>query len=563
MCPASLFAESFGTGDAPRVFIDSLFIFRNLLVILNNSLSRSISRNVQCGMCAGIAKHLPNTNNPRGIVTMLHLMTLLLLVSVLSGCGGGSSSGGGDTAVAAVTPNYRPVVYIADADTDGINELYLADAATPGAAVKLNAALVAGGNVTDYLVNPEGTRVLYRADQDTDDVFELYLVDLAVPGVATKINGLLVGGGDVTNEFLFSPDGTQVVYRADEHVNELFELFVVNLAAPGFVANLSGPLAGGRDVLPGFAFTPDGTRVIYYADELTDNVNELFMVDITLPGVSTVLSAPLVGGGDVNQGFIVTPDSTQVIYRADQTVDNLVELYLVDLATPGVSMTLSSPLVAGGDVSTGFIISPDGSLVAYLADQDSNDVFELYVVDIATPGISTRINRNPTSGGDVLQSGFRFSPDSRALAYVADEDTNNLVEFFLVELASPAVSIKLNSPLVAGGDITPDFAFTPEGTALIYVADQDTDEVFELYRVERATPGTTVKLNAPLVAGGNVQSPGFEQSDDGMNLFYIADQAVDEDFELFVVDLATPGAATEVGFPPIAGGDVLEFSVIQ
>ncbi len=494
---------------------------------------------------------------------MLRLMTLLLFVSVLSGCNNGSSSGGIGIGGGAGAANSRPVVYIADADTDGINELYLADATMPGAAVKLNAVLVAGGNVTDYRANPEGTQVLYLADQETDDVFELYLVELATPGVATKINGLLVGGGNVTSDFAFSPDGTQVVYRADEHVNGVFELFLVNLAAPGFAANLSGPLTGGGDVLPGFAFTPDGTRVIYHADELAGNVNELFVVDLSLPGVSTVLSAPLVGGGDVNPGFIVTPDSSQVIYRADQTVDNQVELYLVDLATPGVSMTLSSPLVAGRDVSDGFIISPDGSLVAYLADQDSNDVFELYVVATATPGVSTRINRNPTSGGDVLQSGFRFSPDSSALAYVADENTNDLVEFFLVELASPAVSIKLNGPLVAGGDISTDFAFTPGGTALIYVADQDTDDVFELYRVERATPGTTVKLNAPLVAGGNVQSPGFEQSDDGVDLFYIADQAIDEDFELYVVDLATPGAATEVGVPPTAGGDVLEFSLIQ
>jgi Tol biopolymer transport system component len=516
-----------------------------------------------CGCRKASAQH---GNNPRGMVTMLRLTTLILLVSVLYGCGNGSSSGdgtGSGGAGTAAPTNYRPVVYVADADTDGINELYLADAATPGAAIKLNAALVAGGNITHYLVNPEGTQLLYLADQDTDDVFELYLVELATPGVATKINGLLVGGGDVTADFAFSPDGTQVVYRADEHVNGVFELFLVNLAAPGFVANLSGPLAGGRDVLPGFAFTPDGTRVIYHADELTDNVNELFVVDVTLPGVSTALNAPLVGGGDVNSGFIVTPDSTQVIYRADQTVDNRVELYLVDLATPGFSTTLSSPLVAGGNVSDGFIISPDGNLVAYHADQDSNGVFELYVVALATPGVSTRINRNPTSGGDVLQSGFRFSPDSSALAYVADENTNNLVEFFLVELASPAISIKLNGPLVAGGDITTDFAFTPGGTALVYVADQDTDDVFELYRVERATPGTTVKLNAPLVSGGDVQPSGFEQSDDGVALLYIADQQVDEDFGLYVVDLATPGTATDVGYPPPAGGDVLEFSLIR
>ncbi|MGB5426569.1 MAG: hypothetical protein WBN95_07250 [Gammaproteobacteria bacterium] len=531
------------------------------------------------------------------------LVIVFIVIFQITGCGGGGSSSGSSGSSPAVSgpspassgdgagsaggsgsgpepepepepdpePEPEPVeppqvsdriIYIADGDVDGVDELYLADTGAPGVATRLNGALVAGGNVTDFIVSADHSRVLYRADQDTDDVFELYLVDVTAPGSSTRINGLLVNGGDVSAKFMFSPDATQVVYQADEDVNGVYELFLVNIASPGFAANLSGPMAGGGNVLGAFQFTPDGSRVVYLADEMINGVNELFMVDISIPGVSTRVNGPLVGGGDVTADFVISPDSGQIVYRADEAADNVIELFVVDLAVPGVSTTLSGPLVNGGDVSSGLVLSPDGSKIAYRADQNLNDVFELFIVDLANPGVTTRINRNPATGGDVLVDGYCFSPASDAIAYVADEDTNNINELYLVELASPAVSIKLNGALVTAGDLAGGIAFSLDGAQVLYTADQDTDEVIELYQVSRATPGDTVKLNSALTAGGNVSSTGFETSSDGKQLVYLADQDADEDFELYLVDLETSGSTVKVNplLPP--GGDVIRFELL-
>lgn len=62
---------------------------------------------------------------------------------------------------------------------------------------------------------------------------------------------------------------------------------------------------------------------------------------------------------------------------------------------------MNSALVAGGNVSSGQMHSPDGSKIVYRADQNLNDVFELFVVSIDNPGVTTRINRNPATGRDV------------------------------------------------------------------------------------------------------------------------------------------------------------------
>lgn len=73
-------------------------------------------------------------------------------------------------------------------------------------------------------ISPDGQMVVYRADQDVDGVDELYSVP-ATGGVITKLNGPLVNGGKVI-DFHISADSSRVVYSADQETDEVFELFV-------------------------------------------------------------------------------------------------------------------------------------------------------------------------------------------------------------------------------------------------------------------------------------------------------------------------------------------------
>ena len=94
------------------------------------------------------------------------------------------------------------------------------------AGIKLNGALVAVGNVSNFQISPDSSRVVYRADQQTDNVFELYSVPLGGPAAAgIKLNGALVAGGNVF-DFQISPDSSRVVYQADQQTDEVFELFM-------------------------------------------------------------------------------------------------------------------------------------------------------------------------------------------------------------------------------------------------------------------------------------------------------------------------------------------------
>jgi Tol biopolymer transport system component len=195
--------------------------------------------------------------------------------------------------------------------------------------------------------------------------------------------------------------------------------------------------------------------------------------------VNIKLNGPLVSGGEVYYDFRVSPDSSRVVYLADQDTDNVDELYSVPL-TGGSPVKLNGPLVSGGAVMGGFQVSPDSSRVVYLADQDTDWVCELYSVPLAG-GSPVKLNSPLVSGGDVF--GCQVSPDSSRVVYRADQDTDEVDELYSVPLAGGS-PVKLNGPLVSGGDVGAlgtSFQISSNNRGVVYLADQDTDEVDELY----------------------------------------------------------------------------------
>ena len=95
-------------------------------------------------------------------ILLFVVATVLLSLLVLS-CGGSSDN----DERAQDPPVFPPAVFLADKDTNGIDELYAAfDDGTD--IVKLSNKLVAGGDVVAFLVSPDGFFTAYEADQDTE-----------------------------------------------------------------------------------------------------------------------------------------------------------------------------------------------------------------------------------------------------------------------------------------------------------------------------------------------------------------------------------------------------------
>ena len=83
-----------------------------------------------------------------------------------------------------------------------------------------------------------------------------------------------------------------------------------------------------------------------------------------------------------------------------------------------------------------------------------------------------------------------------------------LLSTAMITESADASVIKLNAELTSGGDVHSDrLQFSPDGSRVLYLADQETNHVYELYSVP-AAGGTPVKLNSALPSGGDVAANG-------------------------------------------------------
>lgn len=461
------------------------------------------------------------------------------------GGSGGGGSGGGSTAGAT------PLVYLAEQDTLDIPELYMS---TATGSVKINGPLVPGGWVDDFAVSPNGDFVVYAADQDILNRTELYLVNLANPGVATKLSAPLTVNRDVIG-FELSADGSKVVYRADQDTSDIFELYLVDVANPGSAVKANAPLVPGGWVRAGFSFSPDSSQIVYRADQDVVDTLEIFLTNIATPGTSQQLNPELTAGGNVSTAYRFSPDGTDVGYIADQEVDEKQELFVVSVAAPGVSTKLNGPLTADGDLCR-FEFSHDSTRVAYCGDQETDEVMELFLVSLNAPGVSQKLNPTLVSGGNV-SSHYDFSSDDSFIVYEAEQDVVGRNELYRVDLPTPGVTTKLNAPIVAGGGVYA-FKLRPDGQHVDYNANQESVGVWELYEVDFANPGAATKLSSAM-AGVGVYD--FDYSPDGERVVYSAAQ--DSEFvDLYGMELSAPAVSTKVNGTLTTGGDVWDFAII-
>ncbi len=143
----------------------------------------------------------------------------------------------------------------------------------------------------------------------------------------------------------------------------------------GAPIKLNGPLAADESV-GDFDFSPDDSYVAFtiYSGEYENAI--LYRAD-PLSGDRQLLVDPAAGGVS---DFLFTPDSARLVYSVYEDDYSLREIWVV-AATGGAPAKVNGPLVAGGGVDR-YNISPDGQRVVYTADQEIDQVDELYAATI-------------------------------------------------------------------------------------------------------------------------------------------------------------------------------------
>lgn len=327
------------------------------------------------------------------------------------------------------------------------------------------------------------------------------------------------------------PGSDVAVFVANQELPGTFELFSVPIDGSAPPARLGPPLPGHADVDPAFFIGPDGERAFYLADLAEDGALELWAapLDPSRGQVAVRLSANAVPGGGVAPGVLVS-DNAEAGYRPQ------------------------------------FALSPDGTRAVYRADQDIDEVFELYSVSTDGLGTPVKLNAPLGAGAGVPPLGFVLDPAGERVVFVAP-DPQGALRPFAVPLDGCEPPLPLGGAFVEGGGLwlapsagaAHSFALTLDATRIVYLADQRTDETFELFVAPLDGSLPARALSSPLAPGGDVGSPTggrvFAIAPDGTRVAYLADQLLDEVFELFVCDLdpEPPRVRREQLSPPLVG----------
>jgi hypothetical protein len=371
-------------------------------------------------------------------------------------------------------------------------------------------------------------------------------------------------GGSIAPAAKFSPDGALIAHVGDGMTANVSELFLTALADPSMSRRISFPQAGAgvRDIF----WSPDSRLVVYLADQNTPGVEEIFVVDVSgaTPTFPVQVNAPLAGNSDVTH-LSWSPDSRGLIYRADPT-DEAYELFYVDLSVPTLpdpAVRLHDPLAVPQNCDPKVEWSDIRNAAIFRCDAANAGVFELWYVRFTNgvPGAPARANDTLVQNGDVQQDAFAFSSDGNAVLYLADQNTDEVVELYLaITIGGPiAPGVRAMAPLAANQDVT-DLRSDPTRPRLLIRSDLTADDQYELFQlsVGAVFPFVPERVNAPVTApGGDVAL--FDFSSDGDRAAFSGTLEVIDRDDLWVADISgtIPGAAVRA--TPANSGSIASF----
>jgi hypothetical protein len=383
----------------------------------------------------------------------------------------------------AWAPDSSRLAYIADAaeeDPDPeVADLFELFSSTPDGKEKdqISELVDAASDVVDFQWEPESTLIAYVADQDTIGKIELYVAPSDGDDLPVKVSGAMTGSGIEEDPagsgeyaFAWAPDSSRLAYIADQLALGKFELFS---STPDGTGNLliSGPFGINQDVQE-FAWAPNNQRIAYTANQIDPLAIELFSAPPDVPTSSRINSRGVAPGEEVST-FKWAPDSSRIAFitNKDSVVTDFFRLFSVQPVN-NLDIDISGGLNTADDVID-FDWAPDSSRIAYLVDSQD---FDLYTT-LPDWGSSIQIKGDGVTDGDVFE--FEWAPNSSRIAYTADHDVDDVIELFS-STPDNSDTNKVSGDLVTGGDVG-EFKWATDSSGVGYIANQDTINLDELY----------------------------------------------------------------------------------
>lgn len=350
------------------------------------------------------------------------------------------------------------------------------------------------------------SRVLWDANKRSRD---LMLVDLA-----SDTSQALLTNRDGVADPAFSPDGTRLAFLADEKIADKTHTRLFVMPAAGGAARALSP--DDIDVAE-FSWRSDGSALAYAAADA---------------------QSPRTGADRYRDSFVFTTEPITA-----HELPPPVHLFTVAVDGGAIAQLTSGPqsIADGSPISW----SPDGTRIAFTLCRDAilNDqsFSQVAVLDVATKNVRTLTGRTMWEGNP------RFSPDGTRIAYTYSngDPQVNLTQLYVTSPAGGAGHV-VSSAL--DRDVS-DFVWSDSRSVIATAPDRTTNA---LYRISMT--GSTQRIDVgnvvpgtPLTTTGGADSPavGNALASDGTLVFLAS--ATAQPPELFKYSAAT-GAAKVTDF---------------
>jgi hypothetical protein len=421
-----------------------------------------------------------------------------------------------------LSPNGAYLVQRLQNPTTGFKWLFVSSVfGGPLVPYALTSAFNANWEVLDYQISPDSTQVVYRVRMIGTGSTQLYSAPI-LSGPATPLAGA-VGGTAVTvqDDYKIAADSLRVVFRE----NKIFPYTFTGMALVS--ARLDGSSYTVLENFPSFGLpavaisdfevSADAAYVVYRKGIGSPIITQLYSLPVAGgTSVRLSLSAPS-STSNVAADYAISLNAATVVFKAANVSTDTQDLYSVPIRA-GISPVPLVPfggLLFPGKTISQFAISPDSSRVVSLNDKFLVGAFVLYSTPIGG-GTSVKF----TSSSDIIS--FAISPDSAYVVFPSDT---------------------LYSAPLAGGTITPLTPAATPGAGRYRISPDSSRVVFigangALYS-NRITGGTATKLSGTMVAGGSVGSfvggsdGPFNISPNSARVVFSADKETDNTFELY------------------------------
>ena len=375
---------------------------------------------------------------------------------------------------------------------------------------KVSLPLGEGGQVQSFLYAPAGERIAYRFKADRNSLPELLLV--RPDGSETASAHGPLGFGEYVNEFDWSPDGKRVAY-AFGSTPESSTVIYTN-SADGTDRRLvtrREPEVRAQVMV----WSPDSKWLAYIESDPGKTISELFSGAADGSGYHK-LNGPLVEGSEGIRGLYYkwSPDSSRIMYRAEQDDPHVRHLYT---SRPDGSDNQRIGQPDRYAYSQDYQWSPDGSLIAYFGYEDGER--GLFFAD--PDGSERQEYPWPPDEGVHLQ-GLQWSPDGSRVLLAARASPSSGTEGYPLLISSRPDGTDahvVHPPTVS----TVGGSWSPDGTRIAYIADQDTPGVVEIY-TSAPDGSNNHKVSHELPDGADLR--GYAWSPDGALIVYRVDDDI-------------------------------------